>query len=255
VPRFDITDDSVAVILPAHPRHARMRDLAAIERDISLGRLSEATTALEGLLAEDPHNFRTIQLLTQLARSTADASAVIAFAEHHRSTLRALPVPAQIALAEALLTAPRADDAGHHTELARELLQHVGPARIEREDLKRLVISQLTLGDEGGALAALDRYRERHPEAAQDPVLLQLRGRTLLQHAKRCWSTLHHGARITPQLRANARRDLVQYLDQSERELNAALEHRGHWMTQHLAADDLQSLRELRRKASRSSAR
>jgi ATP-dependent DNA helicase RecG len=243
-PRFALSEDSVTCILPAHPRHARMRDLQKIEQDISLGRISEATQALERLLSDDPYNFRTIALLTELARSTQDDSAVVRFALRHHAELHRLPAAAQLSLADAL-TASRGIDPQERGNLVRELLRLAGQGRMELGDARRLIIAHLAVQDEQEALAAVERMLHDHPEWNQDPALLQLRGRTWLQFAKRCKRTLAKRT-LTPLLRSNAERDLGGFLERAERDLRASLAHGAAGIVRLHAEDDLRFLASLR---------
>jgi len=243
-PCFQLAEDSVLCILPAHPRHARMRDLQRIEQSISLGRITEASEALERLLSDDPYNFRTIALLTELARSTQDNSAVIRFIERHHTELHRLPAAAQLSLADALTTV-RGARPDERSALVRELLRLAGQGRMELGDARRLIIAHLAVADEEGARESVERMLRDHPEWKEDPALLQLRGRTWLQYAKRCKRTLSKPT-LTRQLRTNAERDLNTYLEQAERDLRDSLAHGATGMVRMHADDDLRFLVRLR---------
>ncbi|HMV66274.1 MAG TPA: ATP-binding protein [Myxococcota bacterium] len=241
---FEVTEGSVACILPAHPRHARARDLLRIEDDVVHGRVERALATLEGLLAEDPFNFRTVALLTQIARSIGDAAPVLRFLRGHMESLHRFPAAAQLALADALLTSDRS--AGRRSnDLARTLLSYAGQASKDLIDTRRYVINLLVLQDEQAALDALRSAFTEHPPWSEDPALLQLRGRTWLQFAKRTRVTLRD-QRLTPHIRQRAQRELASHLKDAERDLKASLAHGAEGVVRDHAEDDLRFLERLR---------
>lgn len=244
-PRFDVAEESVTCVLPAHPRHGRMRELQRIERMISLGQLGEATASLEALLEEDPTNFRTLSLLTEVVRTTRDDAPAVRFVVRHRDVLEHLPGAAQLALADALATGAGRDT--DRTALVKTLLARAGLGRLELADTRRLVLSYLGVQDEGGALRAIERALGERPEWVDDPGLRQLRGNTWIQFAKRCRQTLD-SQNLTPRLRMNARRDLLDYLDRAEADLRAAVEHGAVGVVRDKADDDLRYVESLRRR-------
>jgi ATP-dependent DNA helicase RecG len=241
---FEVADDSVACILPAHPRHARVRELLRIEDDVVHGRMEKALASLEALLAEDPYNFRTVALLAEVTRSIRDAAPVLRFLKAHQDGLRRFPAAAQLALADALLTA-RARPQSEELKLARELLSHAGTARKDLVDMRRYVISLLVLQDGQAAIEALDSSMREHPAWANDPALLQLRGRAWIQLAKRAKETL--GAdRLSVRIREGARNALRSDLAAAEGDLRAALAHGAEGVVREHAEDDLRFLARLR---------
>jgi ATP-dependent DNA helicase RecG len=242
--RFELTEDSVACILPAHPRHARVRDLLRIEQDVVHGRTEQALSALKQLLSDDPHNFRTVALLAELARSTGDASAVVEFVRAHLGALDRFPAAAQLALADALLTSSRAPR-GEQVELARDLLRHARTSRKDLVDTRRYVINLLVLQDEQAAMEALNTAFSDHPAWREDPALLQLRGRTWVQFAKRAADTLR-GGQLTPRLRDRARDELAAHIRQADADLRASLTHGAVGVVRDHAEDDLRFLDRLR---------
>lgn len=242
---FELTDDSVACILPAHPRHARVRELLRVEEDVVHGRIQQALAALEALLADDPYNFRTVALLAEVARSIGDATPVLRFIQTHQDTLHRFPAAAQLALADALLTAEKSPGEGSR-DLARELLSRAGRARKDLVDTRRYVINLLVLQDEQAALEALNTAFAEHPSWEADPALLQLRGRTWLQFAKRTRAALRDH-RVTQHIRQRARDEFASHIANAERDLRASLAHGAVGVVRDLAEDDLRFLDRLGR--------
>jgi hypothetical protein len=242
--RFELTEDSVACILPAHPRHARVRELQRIEQDVVLGRVSVALAALEQLLAQDPYNYRTVSLLAEVCRSLGDSSPALRFVLAHRASLHRFPAAAQLALADALLTSEKGRQ-GEHLRVARELLALAGAARGDLADTRRLVINLALLKDDVAALNELERAFSEHPTWREDPALLQLRGRAQLQLAKRARQSLK-GTRLTPRLRERANAEWRSHLRAAEEDLRAALDHGAIGVVRDHAEDDLRYLARLK---------
>lgn len=244
---FELTPDSVACVLPAHPRHALVRTLLAIEDDVVHGRTAAALARLEPLLHEDPFNVRTIALLADTARLTQDRAPLLRFLEGHAAHLDRFPAAAQLTLADALLTAgPPSPAAG---DLARALLSHATTARKSLDDTRRLVINWLLLGDEDEALAELDLALRTHAAWGVDPSLLQLRGRAMLARAKRASRVLRQ-PRAPVRLRASARAAVRASLDAADADLHAALAHGAVGVVRAHAEDDLRFLAWLRAQGS-----
>ncbi len=241
---FEVTDDSVACILPAHPRHARVRELLKVEEDVVHGRIEKALTALDALLSEDPYNFRTVALLAEVARSIGDVTPVLRFLQGHLDALHRFPAAAQLALADALLTADRGAGRRYY-DLARSLLSYAGRARKDLVDTRRYVINLLVLQDEQAALDALRTAFADHPAWSEDPALLQLRGRTWIQFAKRTRKALRD-RRLTPNIRQRAQREFADHLAHAERDLQASLAHGAEGVVRDHAEDDLRFLHRLR---------
>ena len=67
-----------------------MRELLRVEEDVVHGRIAQALTTLETLLADDPYNFRTVSLLAEVSRSIRDTAPVLRFLTRHRDGLSRL---------------------------------------------------------------------------------------------------------------------------------------------------------------------
>ena len=96
---YALTDDSVSCVLPAHPRHARVRELLRVKEDVLNGRIARALNSLEALFADNPYDFRTVSLLAEISRSIHDTAPVLRFLTRHRDGLSRLPAAAHAAAA------------------------------------------------------------------------------------------------------------------------------------------------------------
>lgn len=218
-PVFNADQIRVVLTLPAHPRHAILRDLRSAEHSLVLGDLERARSEVEGVLDRDPLNFRAVQLLAEVHQARRDPVAVAAWARTHLDELGGLPSQVLLALGEAIGTdqATKAD-----RPLAIEVLERAAIGRLEERTLRRIVVALRRAHDDEGAFALIDRQLLAHPEWANNPILLRLRGDTLVGLAERCGQTARR-PEIAEATRSRAWREFRSYLDQAEHDLRAAL--------------------------------
>jgi|CXWL01.1.fsa_nt_gi predicted HTH transcriptional regulator len=221
-PAFDINADRVVCVLPAHPRHALAREHQGIEQALSLGELTRAQRGILALLDRDPFNFRSVQLFAEIQRALADTGPVAEFVERYRSQLEGFSPLALAHLADALMSAATPEPA--HRELASRLLAMASRGHFEEREARRIALSLLRLHQDPEALEFLERMLREHPDWRQNPALLQLRGRTLLQFARRCIRT-GQDRLLPPATRGRAWRDSRDYLGRAEQDLREALVH------------------------------
>jgi len=218
-PVFDADQVRVVVTLPAHPRHAILRDLRSAEQALVLGDLERARSVVESVLDRDPLNFRAVQLFAEVHQARRDPTAVAAWARAHLGELGGLPSQVLLALGEAMGARQAVEE---DRQLAIDLLERAAIGRLEEQTLQRIVVALRRVHDDEGAFAILDRQLLGHPEWANNPVLLRLRGETLVGLAQRCRETASR-PEIAAATRSRAWREFSSYLDQAERDLRASL--------------------------------
>lgn len=251
-PEFRITPASIECVLPAHPRHQVMRDLQRAERAIVLGEFRDAARILDTLLAADPFNFRVIELFCEVNRATGNAGHIQAFVESLGDRVDGLPDTAKVLIADALAGE---DIPSARRQMARRLMHAAAQGRLEESETRRLVIGLMRIDDIERALDVLDRAQRLHPQWADSPTFLQLRGRTLLQFAKRCRNTAKGNRDLSSKMRRRTWEECRAYLDRAEKALNAALEHAPEQVVRDHAEDDLRFLARLREQATLSARR
>lgn len=112
------------------------------------------------------------------------------------------------------------------------------------------VITLLKLGEEQEALGLFQRLFREHPYWAENPALLQLRGRMYYQLAKRCSHTA--GSRdLSPRLKAKAWDECRRYLEEAGRDFRAALEHVPDPVLADYVKGGLEAVEALRKKVKR----
>lgn len=222
-PSFDASEDRVTCVLPAHPRHAMMRDLQRVEQALVLGNVGVAQKQVRDLLEQDPFNYRTIQLFCEVQKYARNTQSVFEFVRTHQRDLAKFNAACQVALAESLTNTAVIQDA-EAKSLARQLLQLASAGKFELTEIRRLILAMFELEQEEEVLSFVDRAINERADWKTNPALLQLRGRALLQLAKRC-SQNARASSLSQRLRARAWDECRRYLAEAEHDLRAALEH------------------------------
>ncbi len=219
-PRFQLNEVQVLCILPAHPRHALAREHRNIEEAISLGEFERAQKAVSDLLGQDPMNVRTIQLFAEVQRALNSAGPVRAFLETHKAHLTAFPPLVLTQLADVLTVAdsPSLEDRA----LARRLYLEASKGRFAEREIRQVAIGLSRAGDDSAAVRFLNTQIKEHPELAENPSLLRIRGNALIGQAKTCSQT---GKRrdLPAQTRRRAWDDCRRFLREGEQDLRRAM--------------------------------
>lgn len=218
-PVFDSDQTRVLLTLPAHPRHTILRELRSADQALVRGDLERARAQVEDVLDRDPLNFRAVQLFAEVHQARRDPATVAAWARTHLDSLDGLPSEVLLALGEAVGTDRAAE---RDRALAIELLERAAIGRLEGQALRRIVLALRRANDDEGAFTLVERQLLTHPEWANSPLPLQLRGDTLIGMARRCRQTAMR-AEISPATRSRAWREFGSYLDRAEHDLRAAL--------------------------------
>lgn len=218
-PVFEADNLRVVCTLPAHPRHAVLRDLRSAEQSLALGELEQARTRIEGVLQKDPLNSRALQLFAEVNHALGDTESIAAWAQRHLEQLSAMPSEVLVQLAEALEAEPSSST---QRDLAAKLLAAAARGRLEERQLRRIAVAMSRANDDQGGLALIERHLIEHPEWERNPSLRQLRGDALIGLAKRCRATAKKTG-IASATRARAWKEFHSYLDRAERELRDAL--------------------------------
>jgi predicted HTH transcriptional regulator len=218
-PTFDVDGTRVLCILPAHPRHAVLRDLQLAAQSLALGELVKAQEQVRAVLRSDPLNFRALQLFSEIQHALRDPEPVIELVEKHIDRIEGLPPTVLVQLVEEL-----ASDRGPASDrsLARRLLHAATRGRLEERELRRIAVAVIRAHDGQGAIALIERQLMEHPEWERHASLKQLRGDALLGLAKRYRVTAKKPG-VAAATRATAWKEFHAYLARAERELQEAL--------------------------------
>ncbi|MCA9636685.1 MAG: hypothetical protein KC420_11715, partial [Myxococcales bacterium] len=138
-PTFLLGERSVTCVLPAHPRHAAMRELREIEREVMLGNSDSAGERLRELLGRDAYNERALELFCDVFILNHDPDGLAAWLRESRVILSRLGASTQVALAEAL--GQDATESAERQELIDELQALAAEGHLHEDHALRLVAS------------------------------------------------------------------------------------------------------------------
>lgn len=246
-PMFELDDNSVTCILPAHPRHEMMRHVAELERLIVQQDVDQAESKLVPLLEAHPGSPQLLDLLAQIALTKGKPDWISIFIQKQKISPNDLPSGTVFHLAEALQQSSKPAD----QDIAKHWLQTIAQRSLEAEDVKRLVIALRKLGRDEDAVQAISRFIASALSPLAIPsALFDLRARAKIDLAKRCMDTGRNRS-VPPTLQARAWEQCRQYLDEAETDVLKALEGVDHPREREYYENDLNFVRSMKNQAKR----
>lgn len=218
-PVFELAEESVTCILPAHPRHALMRELSMIESKIILGNHDEAVEKLELLLKNDPYNFRCVELYCEVNNLLGTADRVFSWLQGGEFDWSRINSATLLVLAETL-TRSSSQSA---KSLAKELMSRALSDRIEESEVKRVALSYRRMKDDDKAVELIDNVCARSPALATSSVLRSIAARARMDLAKKCMDA-GRSRDHTPERRRQAWDLCREYLRFAEEDIRVALD-------------------------------
>lgn len=219
-PAFEVTESSVTCVLPAHPRHAMLRDLRAVEQSIALGDLPRASAQVGRLIANDPLNARALALFAEIQRGLGEPAPIHDLVRANEERILELPAATLMQLGEALLSGE--PPPATYRDLAHRLLLAATRGRIDERDFRRIGVALLRAHQHEAALNLVEQQLERHPEWQDGWSANQLRGDALLGLAGQCRRTAKRQD-LPRESRQRAWRQFHDYLEAADRALRRAM--------------------------------
>lgn len=180
-PSFVIEPERITRVLPAHPRHAMLRDVQAIENKVIIGRFDEALGQVMALLKLDPSNFRALELLCQLSAATKDVRGLLGILDAHFDQIQNTSASTLLTISETLLSLR--DDV--ETRLVASRLNVIASGRnLEANELRRAVVNLRKLREDDKALDLIEEMFRRDGSLRRSAPLLQLEGKARIDLAK-----------------------------------------------------------------------
>lgn len=109
-------------------------------------------------------------------------------------------------------------------KLALALLQLASQGQFEADEAKRLTVGLRKLGRDEEALSYIEKMLLIHPPWRENAAFSQLKGKCLMELAKRCINTARHRA-SSPQMKFKAWEQCRAYLREAEKCLSEGLQH------------------------------
>ena len=232
-PSFVIEPDRLTCVLPAHPRHAMLRDIQAIENKLIIGRYDDALSQLNVLLERDPSNFRSLELLCQISIARKDVGNLLGFVRTHLSAIQNTSASTLLTISEALLTLGEDSET---RSVASELNVIASGRNLEANELRRAAVNLRKLRDDDKALELIEAMFLRDPTLRRSAPLLQLAGKAQIDLAKKCIDTARN--KDTPREMRTRAWDLCRtYLSDAERNLHSALESSTEFEREYIERD------------------
>jgi predicted HTH transcriptional regulator len=239
-PEFDLNDTRVLCRLPAHPRHALMRDVSKIEASIAVGDIQEAKLKLIGLIKKDTLNYRVVQLFAEVQQILKDPLPILEFLENNQSQLASFNAVTVMSLVDAILT-----DINPNIMWVQRLLTLASQQRLEIQEVRQIALGYFKLKKPLEALLFLESALAEHSIWYQNAAILQLRGRAFLELAKKCY----HNSRdrnLPNNTRNRAKDESVKYLNKAERDFQDALIYQPNLTIEALVQESLSQIKDLK---------
>lgn len=220
-PIFELGEENVTCILPAHPRHALMRELNDIENKIIVGRHDEAIEKLESLLAKDRYNYRSLELYCEVNNLLGTQNRVFSFLKKNKLDSKLINSGTLLVLSETLTSLKENKNA---KVLANEFLDRAFADRLEENEVRRIAINYRKLKDDQKAIELVEETMRRSPNLATSAALRDVAARSRIDLAKKCMETAR-SLNLSPNIKVRAWDQCRDYLAAAEKDLNVALEH------------------------------
>ncbi len=219
-PIFQIGDENLICIIPAHPWHQQIKDLQQIENNIILGNHRDAFDQLEAMLSRDPYNFRSIELFCEVCNKIQKPESVLKFIQSHDIRPDSINPACLIFVAETLLAIRNNDDA---KRIAQRFIGQASNVRLEEAEIRKVALSFRKLGDNVRAIQFIDDAMDRMPSLSHNSALLEIRAKAKIDLAKICMDTARQ-RNSSPKIQGKAWDECRKYLTEAEGDLFRALD-------------------------------
>ena len=215
-PVLETTEVSVTCILPAHPRHALLREFRDIEQALSLGKLGVAQAGVLRILETDHLNHRALQLFGEVQMALHDPELVADVLNSPEMRLERLPPAVLLQLSEALDLRDRNDN--RFRDLSTRLLKFAAQGRLEERELRRICVGLIKNREWQAVIDLIDSSFKGREELKANASISQLVGDAYLGLAKRCSFTATRPGLATA-TRDRIWKDFDLYITKAEAEL------------------------------------
>jgi len=246
-PLFELEENAVTCVLPAHPRHEMMRHVADIERLIVQQDMDQAEGKLVPLLEANPASPQLLELLAKIALTKQRPEWVSAFISKQGLRPTDFPASTVFQLAEALQQSVNPGDG----DLARQWLQAVAQRSLQADEVRRVAVALRKIGRDEEAVQVISRFVGTAPSPlAVSSALYDVRARAKIDLAKKCMDT-GRNRNAPPPLRGRAWDQCRRYLDEAEADIVKALDHETHPREREYYEKDLEFVRIMQQQAKR----
>lgn len=240
-PLFNIGEDNLVCTLPAHPRHKLVTLLRQIEKDIIVGSYPEAVENIEGILKEDPDNFRAIELYCEVSNLLKRPQIILDFIKDSNVSLERFPSSTLVFIAETILLCN--DEKCKH--VADKILGIASSGKLEEKEVKRIAVGIRKIGDDSRAITFIDNAMSKIPSLNNHSSLLEIRAKAKIEMAKKCIDTARR-RESSPKMKFLAWEQCREYLNDAERDLQIALQNPSYSIEKDYILEDFEFLNKLK---------
>lgn len=244
-PKFEIDEESLTCILPAHPRHTLIKNLHEIENDIIIGKHEIAYKRIKDILQQDEYNFRAIDLLCEISNVKKDPNLLLNFITSSKIELDKVNASTLINIADVI---SQIKDNPQVSDIATIISKHATVASLEEKDIERAVIALKKLQKNEELVEYVKRIFIEKPFLSKNILLLENSARATMDIAKICIETgkNHNSSKM---IQAKAWERARVYLDDAERDLMKALDNVTSMIDKDYILRDLEFLNKMKRAA------
>ncbi len=218
-PIFEIGTDSVTCILPAHPRHRLIKQLSEAESDIVIKNYTAAYKKIITVLNEDTYNYRALELFCEVNNLLRSPQNVYDFIQTNNIDITQIRANTLVLLSESLsLLKNRAAE-----ELSKKILDIAIKSKLEENQIFKVAYTLKKLGDDKEVVDFVNNISFQYPNFSHNPLLLDQKGRALIDLAKRCQSTYQEQS--NNRIKNKAKEDFERYILEAQKVLTLAFEY------------------------------
>ncbi len=220
-PAFELEEESVTCILPAHPRHQTIREIQEIQDKIILENYQEARQQVLTLLAKDPYNFRALDLLIESSMKLKNPLGLYEFLIQNKLDLYAINSSTLINLADVLALEK---DKKEIQAFTSRVLEIAVSGKLEENQIVKAAVSLKKIARPEELVRFISESMAQYPKLSTNPTLLEKRATAKIDLAQKCINT-GNDYQNNPQIRARAWEMCQELLNEAERDLGRALEN------------------------------
>ena len=221
-PIFDVEQDSITCILPAHPRHRIMKQISDAERHIVIRDYMPAFKKLHEVLEEDIYNYRALELFCEVNTLLGTPERVLDLLLSKKVDYQQIRSNTLVVLSETL-SLIRNDKKGE--SLSKGLLDIALNGRLEEKELIKIALTLKKLGEDKALVDFVNKTTQEYPNLSMNAPLLTQKGRALIDLAKRCEVTFHESS--NSRIKDKAKEDFEKYISEARKSLGLAYENSG----------------------------
>ncbi len=218
-PIFQVDDESITCILPAHPRHRIMRQISEAESDIVIRDYSSALRKLNEVLETDSYNYRALELFCEVNNLLDTPKNVFDFITSKEIDFTQIRSNTLVVISETLSLI--IDEKAKI--LSRQLLNIALNGRLEEKQLLKVAHTLKKFGDDKAVVDFVNDTISRYPSLINNSFLLDQKGRALIDLAKRCEET--YNEQKNNRIKNKAKDDFERYLNEAQKVLHSAFEN------------------------------